>query len=61
VANHSSPPPAAAPSRDQSKTYRVNTGEVAFVPFIANSIEERSSTFSRIGIRIMLDRGGCEL
>jgi hypothetical protein len=40
VANHSCPSPAAAPSGDQSKTYRANTGSVAFVPFTANSIEE---------------------
>lgn len=40
MANPSSPFSVAAPSTDQSKTYRVNTGRVAFVPFTANSIEE---------------------
>jgi len=40
MANPSSQRPAVEPSVDQPKTWRVNTGTVAFVPFTANSIDE---------------------
>jgi hypothetical protein len=33
-------PPTAPASGDQPRTYRVNTGRIAFVPFTANSIDE---------------------
>jgi hypothetical protein len=34
------PPRVDASSNDQPRTYRVNTGTVAFIPFTAASIEE---------------------
>ena len=40
MANPRAQSPAAVPSGDQPKTYRVNTGTVAFIPFVATSIDE---------------------
>jgi uncharacterized membrane protein len=40
MANPSSQRPTVEPFADQPKTYRVNTGSVAFVPFTANSVED---------------------
>jgi hypothetical protein len=39
MSNPPRPCPAIA-STGQSRTYRINTGKVAFVPFTANSIDE---------------------
>ena len=32
--------PAVAPSADETRTYRINTGSAAFVPFAAHSVED---------------------